>query len=291
MIFSLLLLLLVATHALRTGTARLSVRPATSRASVPPCMKGAQSRDDMLNQMQQIEDRGKGAWTVSEPAAAPGMPEPEPETVAQIHADADAVFALLDLDGDERLTLEELSWHLGGAGYSQPAVDNIFSTLCADSDCRISTISEECDDRTVSRDELRQCFERFATLREVPGLVNTKEPSTKELTAEVERAADELFDAIDTDGDGQISKAELQARLTKESAYSMRASDKVFDAIDTNSDDKISRDELRGGMVRYSALRLALGVGKPFDNFGKADEDPGAAPGEDTVEGEVRYLW
>lgn len=291
MLFSMLLLLLVGTHALRAGTPRLSARPATARASVPPCMKGAASRDDMLNQMQQIEDKGKGAWTVSKPAAAPAASAApaEPETVAQIHADADAVFALLDLDGDEELTLEELSWHLGGAGYSQPAVENIFSTLCADSECRIATVSEECDDRTVSRDELRQCFERFATLREVPGLVNTKEPSTKELVAEVERAADELFDAIDADGDGQISKAELQARLSsgESAAYSMRASDKVFDAIDTDGNGRISRDELRDGMVRYSALRLALGVGKPFD-FGKAsDEDQG----EGSVEGEVRYLW
>lgn len=279
MIISLLLVVAVATHALRTGTGHLGARPATSRASVPPCMKGAVSRDDMFAQMQQLEDKGKGRWTVSEPASAPAASAapavPEPETVAQIHADADAVFALLDLDGDEQLTLEELSWHLRGAGYSQPAVENIFSTLCADSECRIATVSEECDDRTVSRDELRQCFERFATLREVPGLVN-KRPSP-ELTEEIERAADELFDAIDSDGDGQISKVELHAHLS-DSAYSMRASDKVFDAIDTDGNGKISRDELRGGMVRYSALRLAMGVGKSFDY------------GED-VPVEYRYLW
>lgn len=284
--------LVVAAHALRTGTAHLSARPTAARARVPPCMKGAVSRDDMLAQMQQIEDKGKGCWDVAEPAAASAAPSAPPmseeETVARIHADADAVFALLDLDGDEQLTLEELSWHLGGAGYSLAAVENIFSTLCADSECRIATVSEECDDRTVSRDELRQCFERFATLREVPGLVNTKEPNSKKMTAEIERAADELFDAIDTDGDGQISKVELHARLSESEgkwrpSYSMRASDKVFDAIDTDGNGKISREELRGGMVRYSALRLAFGVGKPFD-FGKANEDQ-----EDSVE--YRYLW
>ena len=50
--------------------------------------------------------------------------------------------------------------------------------------------------------------------------------------------------------------------------------------IDEDKNGEISRAELRGSLARYSALRLALGLGQEGDT---ADSAPAVS--------EVRYLW
>ena len=67
-----------------------------------------------------------------------------------------------------------------------------------------------------------------------------------------------------------------QAHL-KETAYSEAAVGAIFDAIDVNDDGELSREELRGGLARYGALRLALGVGKYYDY-----EDPNSTGSKPT---------
>ena len=72
--------------------------------------------------------------------------------------------------------------------------------------------------------------------------------------------ADELFDVIDTNGDGKIDSREMQAHLLS-TGYSTRTVDGIFNALDMDDDGTISRDELRNSFSQYdfSALRLALG--------------------------------
>ena len=131
------------------------------------------------------------------------------------------------------------------------------------------------DDGEISCDELCACFARFATLRQEPGLGDFDVDFVDESNA----IADELFKEIDGDGDGQITKVELQAHL-KETAYTETAVGAIFDAIDVNDDGELSLVELRGGLARYGALRLALGVGKYYAYGGG-----GAKPAEN------RYFW
>ncbi|WP_374292238.1 EF-hand domain-containing protein [Paenirhodobacter enshiensis] len=77
--------------------------------------------------------------------------------------------------------------------------------------------------------------------------------------------------AIETDGDGEISRAEIAALnarrfqrldLNGDGAVTLdemnAATDRIFDAIDTNRDGKISRAELRG---KLGELRSAIGLG------------------------------
>lgn len=76
--------------------------------------------------------------------------------------------------------------------------------------------------------------------------------------------------ALDTDGDGEISKAEIAAlnarrfqrldlngdgKITPDEMNAV--TDRMFDAIDTNHDGKISRAELRG---KLGELRSSLGL-------------------------------
>jgi Ca2+-binding EF-hand superfamily protein len=219
----------------------------------------------MFAMMKQLSKDDAGEWSTSPPpppTQTQSAPAPE-ASPAQIRADAECVFAVLDYDGDGQLTIAELSQHLGAAGYSSAAIDNLFETVDINNDGEISC------------DELCACFSRFATLRQEPGLGDF----VLDFVDESNAIADELFDEIDGDGDGQITKVELQAHL-KETAYSEAAVGAIFDAIDVNDDGELSREELRGGLARYGALRLALGVGKYYD-YG------GVSP----MPTEYRYFW
>ena len=131
------------------------------------------------------------------------------------------------------------------------------------------------DDGEISCDELCSCFERFATLRQEPGLGDFDVGFVDESNA----TGNNLFDEIDIDNDGQITKVELQAHL-KETAYSEVAVGAIFNTIDINDDGELSREELRGGLARYGALRLALGVGQYYEYAGG-----GSKPTEH------RYFW
>ena len=52
--------------------------------------------------------------------------------VSQIHKDADAVFACIDVDGNGSISLDELVDHLTSSGYKKEAVEKIFEKLDTD---------------------------------------------------------------------------------------------------------------------------------------------------------------
>lgn len=75
--------------------------------------------------------------------------------------------------------------------------------------------------------------------------------------------ADAIFDAIDTDADGKISKDELRAHLAGTVLMQKDAVKRVFTLVDiAPADGSIDRAELRRAFSRYecSTLRLALGL-------------------------------
>lgn len=209
--------------------------------------------DAFVNEYDFPSDSSRALATVSTPVALPVG-----EALTQIERDADAVFAVLDLDGDGTLSFDELGRHLSVAGYSQGSIANMFKMMDANADS------------VVSRTELREAFARFATLREAPGLMRAAQN-----IAEVTAQADQFFDSVQLDE--QISK-DVFFGLLSGSAYSERAIGAIFDAIDDDHNGQISRDELRGSLTRISALRLLLGLGDGADQAA----EPAA---------EYRYLW
>jgi len=168
--------------------------------------------------------------------------------LAVIHAEADAVFSVIDVNGDGAISKAELTKHLVGAGYTAAAVDSIFSKLDTNQDGELSP------------EELREGFVKFAPLRTAPGMGAYNSDFVSEINAD----ADSLFNAIDIDGNGFISETELRVHLRSFSDYSDVAITKLFAMLDVNSDGDIEREELREAFVRYSALRQAIGSGPNF---------------------------
>ena len=98
-------------------------------------------------------------------------------------------------------------------------------------------------------------FLKFSPLRVAPGLgaYNSK------FVDEIEADADAVFDEMDVDSDGVVSREELRAQLRRSAEFSDAAVDRIFAALDANDDGVVSRDELRAAFVRCSALRAATG--------------------------------
>jgi hypothetical protein len=98
-------------------------------------------------------------------------------------------------------------------------------------------------------------FLKFSPLRVAPGLgaYNSK------FVDEIEADADAVFDEMDVDNDGVVSREELRAQLRRRAEFSDAAVDRIFAALDANDDGVVSRDELRAAFVRCSALRAATG--------------------------------
>jgi len=154
----------------------------------------------------------------------------------RIYAEADQFFADIDVNGDGSITVDELRAHLGS--YADIAVNSIFELLDVNSDGGISAA------------ELREAFVRY------------EDPSLRLALGLGTAEADRIFDRIDADGDGELTKAELVAFL-EAGGFPLQpgAADTIFATLDANGDGSISRAELRDGYVRYSSLREALGLG------------------------------
>jgi len=165
-----------------------------------------------------------------------------------INADADAVFNVIDVDGDGSVSREELTEHLVGAGYTESAVSAIFSKLDSNAD------------GVLSREELRAGFLNYSPLRTAPGLGAYNAEFITEITTD----ADTLFNSIDVDGSGDISEMELRMHLRTFSGYSDAAITNIFSMLDINEDGDVSQEELRNAFIKYSALRQAIGEGPNF---------------------------
>ena len=81
--------------------------------------------------------------------------------------------------------------------------------------------------------------------------------------AHVSEFLGDVFDEIDVNGDGEISRAELAAylELNSSSAADVPACARtIFKALDVNGDGSLSREELRVGFDDYTEFRRVLGL-------------------------------
>lgn len=76
------------------------------------------------------------------------------------------------------------------------------------------------------------------------------------------REANRIFDAIDANGDGELSLTELRGHL---SGGSMMPSsvDRLFESLDTNADGVLSRAEFQQGFTLNESVGLRLALGLP----------------------------
>ena len=78
----------------------------------------------------------------------------EPTFVEQVHADADAMFEQIDINGDGEISTDELRGHLLSLQYSEVAADAVFSNLDIDGN------------GSLDREELRSGFLKYSMFRE-----------------------------------------------------------------------------------------------------------------------------
>jgi len=168
------------------------------------------------------------------------------DEIESIHATADALFNVLDRNGDESVSKEELAAHLLLAQYEEESIERLFALLDVDR-------SGE-----VSRTEVREAFVRYPPLREAPAMGDLSQSKQAAVHAE----ADATFEALDLNGDGRLSLEELQAHLARAEGltYSASAVANIFRTLDANADGSVTRSEFRGGYVRYRAMRIVLGL-------------------------------
>jgi hypothetical protein len=119
------------------------------------------------------------------------------DEVARIHADADAIFAMIDLNGDGAISEEEFYDHMTDCGYTEEAVSSLFKTL----DLNANGL--------ICKEELRNGLVTYEQLRKAPGLGNYNAQFVDEISAD----ADAVFDVIDVDRSGGITDLELREYL------------------------------------------------------------------------------
>ena len=156
------------------------------------------------------------------------------------HEEADALFAAVDEDGNGAIDFEELRQHLETRGYVKSTqADHVFDLLDVNRDGEIS------------RQELRESFSKFdnPAVRAALGLGESDEDWRQLL----------LFNSIDTDGDGVITRDELTAYCVA-NGFAAEVVESIWSTLDLDGDGSISRAELHEGYTSYSGLRAILGL-------------------------------
>mmetsp|Transcript_14465 Transcript_14465/g.36314 ORF Transcript_14465/g.36314 Transcript_14465/m.36314 type:complete len:282 (-) Transcript_14465:344-1189(-) len=200
--------------------------------------------------------------------------------------EVDSIFDCVDKNGDGEITLEELKEHLvGEMGYTKEYTEYLYESIDTDSN------------GSISREELRFAFYNFEALSMymtfgLGGADMTQRSSFKKLAlAEstgqdnakllLDDLAELIFDMIDTDSSGEISKEELRdhfalvteklATNAKDKATKEQAEEYVqtmFDTLDTNDDGNICREEIRAAFEKYDFKLLARTFGlKVYQEF------------------------
>ncbi|KAL9179286.1 hypothetical protein ACHAXT_008576 [Thalassiosira profunda] len=171
------------------------------------------------------------------------------DDLASVHRNADATFAIIDVDGGGSLSRAEFANHLSVSGYNQETIDKIFNKMDANKD------------NEISKQEFRDGMVMLKALQSAPGLGNYNTEFVKEICED----ADQVFQSADADGNGEIDRDELRSHIGRSFAnYAEGAIDEIFRNIDVNSDGTITKAEFREAFIRSSALRQAIGEGPNY---------------------------
>jgi Ca2+-binding EF-hand superfamily protein len=193
---------------------------------------------------------------ISSPLFSTAVEDDQEDTASSIesvHRDADVIFSIIDKDGNGYLELDELTNHLKPVGYTEKVINSIFKKMDMNSDGKIS------------RQEFQGGMVLFAALQSAPGLGNYN----SEFVKEIHEDSDQVFQSVDTNGDGSIDVKELKNHLKRTKIldadkFSETAIDRIFMMLDFDGNKRIEKEELRDAFARYSALRQAIGEGPNY---------------------------
>ena len=198
--------------------------------------------------------------------------------------EVDSIFDSVDTNGDGVISLEELRAHLvDEMGYTKEYTEYLFASIDTDSS------------GTISKEEMNYAFYNFEALSMymtfgMGGADITKRKAFKDLALKsssdvdggrdkllLDDLADMIFDIIDTDSSGVISKDELYSHFesvnsklaaakgeVRSSATDTQAQEYVqtmFATLDANDDGGICREEIRTAFEKYDFKLLARTFG------------------------------
>jgi len=191
----------------------------------------------------------------------------------------DGIFDCVDTNGDGEISPDELRAHLvSDMGYSTAYADYLFESIDTDAS------------GSISREELGFAFYNFEALSMymtfgVGGAEITQKASFEKMALKGQRdklrlddLADLIFDMIDTDQSGEITREELQAHFDKvtakldagKGAAKQQADEYVqmmFATLDADKDGNICREEIRSAFEKYDFKLLAQVFGlKVYQN-------------------------
>jgi len=203
--------------------------------------------------------------------------------------EVDSIFDCVDKNGDGEITLDELKAHLvDEMGYTKKYTEYLFESIDTDAS------------GSISRDELKFAFYNFEALSMymtfgMGGADMTQLKSFKKLALQsaqeyydvsadssgensskllLDDLAGLIFDMIDTDQSGEITRKELKAHFdlvtdklsnsAKDKATTTQAEEYVqtmFETLDIDENGTICRDEIRAAFEKYDFKLLARTFG------------------------------
>ena len=201
--------------------------------------------------------------------------------------EVDSIFDCVDKNGDGEITLEELQEHLvDEMGYTKKYTEYLFESIDTDSN------------GSISLEELRFAFYNFEALSMymtfgMGGADMTQRPSFKKLALQsaqqyydadssenssskllLDDLADLIFDMIDIDQSGEITRKELEVHFegvteklsknSKDKATQQQAQEYVqtmFETLDLDENGTICREEIRAAFEKYDFKLLARTFG------------------------------
>jgi len=207
-------------YRLRSGERQLATVLKVHYDDVPPYYTIRVAGHERETVRERLEQEGSGSAAAPEQAA----PDGGASSLSQrLSSEANALFARLDLDGDGAITTRELAAHLQSP--DAPAFARSFR--------RVIDLD---DDGVIDLQEFRIAY------RCARSLLTTGS------------SADQIFDTLDRNGDGVISRQELLARLGPGPS-----TDRLFDSFDQNADGAIDIHEFRKAHAALQSVVSAAG--------------------------------
>lgn len=151
---------------------------------------------------------------------------------------ADAMFELADTSGDGMISQEEFEYYMKKhTNHDTKMIRECFFMIDID------------HNGDITRDEVRGAFLKKRRDLKGGGNVSESKKNFEDELLAVSRDADLLFDKADIDGNGTLSSREFEVYMKRNTGHSDMAIQELFDSMDIDHDGYITREEVRKAYI------------------------------------------
>ena len=194
----------------------------------------------------------------------------EEEIMETLHS-ADAMFDLADTSGDGLISQKEFEQYMmEHTDHDMDTIRECFYLIDVDGN------------GDVNRDEVRNAFlKKRRELRqgEMSESKRNLATSLEDQILAASKDADEFFDKVDRDGSGTVTIHEFEVYMKRNTHHSDRAIQELFDSMDVDKDGYITREEVRKAYIKLKkgdgGKKLTLGdiLGLDDDELAELEDD------------------